>query len=96
MLHFDNRSRATHEVRVPWAAGSAEPVSDETNQSVRRIGEAANRRITMKKLLVVAIMALAAGLGMSSAFAATASNQSNHPRVVHFGPDYSADAGGGA
>jgi len=50
----------------------------------------------MKKLLVVAIMALAVGLGMSSAFAATASNQSNHPRVVHFGPDYSADAGGGA
>jgi hypothetical protein len=47
----------------------------------------------MKKLLLVAIMALGVGLGMGSAYAATASN---HPQVVHWGPDYAADAGGGA
>jgi hypothetical protein len=47
----------------------------------------------MKQLLLVAIMALGVGLGMSSAYAAALSNR---PHVVHAGPDYAADAGGGA
>jgi hypothetical protein len=96
MLRTGKRPGAPHKVSAPWAAGSAEPVSDETNQPVSRIGESGNRRFTMRKLLLVAILALGAGLGMSSAYAATVSNQSSHPRVVHWGPDYSADAGGGA
>jgi hypothetical protein len=50
----------------------------------------------MRKLLLIAIMALGVGLGMSSAFAATASNQSNHARVIHWGADYGADSGGAA
>ncbi len=43
----------------------------------------------MKKLLLVAMMALGLGISMGSAFAAS-------PNVVHSGPDYGADSGGAA
>lgn len=49
----------------------------------------------MKKLLLAALAALGLGIGMASAFAASPS-QFNRPQVTHWGPDYGADAGGGA
>jgi hypothetical protein len=46
----------------------------------------------MKKLLA-AIMVLGLSFGVSSAYAAPAWMQSNHPNVVHNGPDYGNDSG---
>jgi hypothetical protein len=48
----------------------------------------------MKKLLLAATMALGLGISMGSAFAATGWSSSQHPQVIHNGPDYGADAGG--
>ncbi|MGA3401021.1 MAG: hypothetical protein ABSC95_17530 [Acetobacteraceae bacterium] len=50
----------------------------------------------MKKLFLAAMMALGLGLGMSSAYAATAARHYNQPQVTHWGPDYGGDTGGEA
>jgi len=46
----------------------------------------------MKKLLA-AVMVLGLGFGVSSAYAAPAFLQYQHPNVVHNGPDYGNDSG---
>jgi len=47
----------------------------------------------MKKLILAVVMALGVGVGMSSAFAATAGSTSNRPQVVHNGADWGNDSG---
>jgi hypothetical protein len=52
-----------------------------------------NGDFVMKKLILAVVMALGVGVGMSSAFAATAGSTSNRPQVVHNGADWGNDSG---